>query len=101
MDQVICAQPDARVLATSRAPLGVEGEQVVALGPFGREAVELFPDRARLALWDFDPTYEIGSVVEICERLDGLPLAIELAAGRARSFSPAEIVQHSTTASSC
>jgi predicted ATPase len=95
VDRVIRAQPDARVLATSREPLGVEGEQVITLGPLGPEAVELFADRARLAVWDFELTDENAEDVgRICERLDGLPLAIELAAARIRSLSPAEIVQH-------
>ena len=95
VDEVIHAAPEARVLATSREPLGVEGEQVVALGPLGPEAVELFADRARLAVWDFELTgANAADVTRICERLDGLPLAIELAAARTRSLSPAEIVEH-------
>ena len=95
VDRVIRYEPNARVLATSREPLGVEGEQVIALGPLGPEAVELFADRARLAVWDFELTDDnAGDVARICERLDGLPLAIELAAARIRSLSPAEIVQH-------
>ncbi|HET8820991.1 MAG TPA: hypothetical protein VFM57_05550, partial [Thermoleophilaceae bacterium] len=69
--------------------------QVIALGPLGPEAVELFADRARLAVWDFElADGNAGAVAHICERLDGLPLAIELAAARIRSLSPAEIAQH-------
>jgi predicted ATPase len=95
VDHVIHALPDARVLATSREPLGIEGEQVVTLGPLGPEAVELFADRARLAVWDFELTdATTEDVARICERLDRLPLAIELAAARIRSLSPAEIVEH-------
>jgi predicted ATPase len=95
VDHVIRALPGARVLATSREPLGVEGEQVVALGPLGPEAVELFADRARLGVWDFELSEATtADVARICERLDGLPLAIELAAARVRSLSPAEIVEH-------
>jgi predicted ATPase len=95
VDHVIHALPGARVLATSREPLGVEGEQVVALGPLGPEAVELFADRARLGVWDFELSDATAAdVARICERLDGLPLAIELAAARVRSLSPAEIVEH-------
>jgi len=95
VDRVIHLQRDARILATSREPLGVEGEQVISLGPLGPEAVELFADRARLAVWDFELSEEnADDVARICERLDGLPLAIELAAARVRSLSPAEIVQH-------
>jgi predicted ATPase len=95
VDHVIHAVPEARVLATSREPLGVEGEQVIALGPLGPEAAELFADRARLAVWDFElADANVADVALICERLDGLPLAIELAAARIRSLSPAEIVDH-------
>jgi len=95
VEHVIHALPGARVLATSREPLGLEGEQVVTLGPLGPEAVELFADRARLAVWDFELTDAAAAdVTRICERLDRLPLAIELAAARIRSLSPAEIVEH-------
>ena len=95
VDRVIRALPDARILATSREPLGLEGEQVITLGPLGPEAVELFADRAQLAVWDFELSEaNAGDVARICERLDGLPLAIELAAARIRSLSPAEIVEH-------
>src|SRR5262245_46678056 len=94
VDRVIRTVPDVRLLATSREPLGVEGEQVIALGPLGPEAVDLFADRARLAEWEFELTESnADDVTRICERLDGLPLAIELAAARVRSLSPAEIVQ--------
>jgi predicted ATPase len=92
---VIATVPEAHVLATSREPLGVDGEQVIALGSLGPEAVELFADRARLAVWDFELSEDnTDAVAEICDRLDGLPLAIELAAARIRSLSPAEIAQH-------
>ena len=95
VEQVIGSVPEAHVLATSREPLGIEGEQVIALGSLGPEAVELFADRARLAVWDFELGEDNSdAVAQICERLDGLPLAIELAAARIRSLSPAEIVQH-------
>ncbi len=95
VERVIASVPEAHILATSREPLGVDGEQVIALGPLGAEAVELFADRARLAVWDFELNEGNASeVAYICERLDGLPLAIELAAARIRSLSPAEIAQH-------
>jgi predicted ATPase len=95
--------PDARIVATSREPLGVDGEAVLALGPLEvgedeattSDAVALFLDRARLARWDFELTEEnADDVVRICRRLDGLPLALELAAARVRSLSPAEIAEH-------
>ena len=103
VEQLLAGCPDLRILATSRAPLGVDGEQVLRLAglelPAGRSApdamdspaVALFIDRARAAGRPIDPQSELGSVAEICRRLDGLPLAIELAAGRARSLTPAEI----------
>ncbi|MFD4180748.1 LuxR C-terminal-related transcriptional regulator [Rhodococcus sp. NPDC058514] len=83
------------VLATSREQLGVAGEatwQVPSLSLVD-EAVELFADRARLARTDFTITDDnAATVAEICRRLDGIPLAIELAAARVRSLTPADIV---------
>jgi predicted ATPase/DNA-binding CsgD family transcriptional regulator len=99
-----------RVLATSREPLGVPGEvsyQVQTLpvplpGDWSRaatvasyDAVRLFVDRAATASPGFvldDDT--APAVASLCQRLDGLPLAIELAASRVRSFGPAELEQH-------
>ena len=81
--------PELQILATSRAPLGVDGERVVRLD--GLElpgAVDLFVDRARAA----GGIVDVPAIEELCRRLDGLPLAIELAAGRTRSMAPAEIV---------
>lgn len=83
------------VLATSREPLGVTGEagwQVPSLS-LSHDAVELFADRARLARADFIINDDnAGAVKEICRRLDGMPLAIELAAARVRTLSLTEIV---------
>jgi non-specific serine/threonine protein kinase len=106
-ERVLDSCPDARLVATSREPLGVDGEAVLALGPLdlperealddvaGSEAVALFLDRARLARWDFELDDEnAAAVLRICRRLDGLPLALELAAARVRSLSPAEIAEH-------
>jgi predicted ATPase/transcriptional regulator with XRE-family HTH domain len=82
------------ILATSREPVGVAGEatwQVPSL-PVDGAAIELFADRAQRARPGFDITPENHeAVAEICRRLDGIPLAIELAAARLRAFSPAEI----------
>jgi predicted ATPase/DNA-binding CsgD family transcriptional regulator len=99
-----------RVLATSREPLGVPGEvsyQVqplaVPAAPDSRraatagtyDAVRLFTDRAAAALPGFTLTDSVApAVAALCQRLDGLPLAIELAAARTRSFGPAELVGH-------
>jgi predicted ATPase/DNA-binding SARP family transcriptional activator len=94
--------PGLVVLATSRAPLGVDGEHVLRLAglelPAGSApdaaqapAVALFVDRARAAGGALDETSDMGAIAELCRRLDGLPLAIELAAGRTRSLAPREI----------
>ena len=83
------------LLTTSREPIGVAGEvgwRVPSLS-LNDEAIELFSDRARRARPDFAVTDENRQVVcEICLRLDGLPLAIELAAARVRALSLAEIL---------
>ena len=95
VDLIVSSVPEARLLATSREALGVEGEHVIALGPLERsEAVTLFVDRARLVCWDFELTAEnAAAVTTLCRRLDGLPLAIELAAARTRSLAPAEMAE--------
>ena len=89
------AAPGLTVLATSREPLGVTGEatwQVPSLS-LADDAIELFADRARLARTDFTITDDnTAAVAEICRRLDGMPLAIELAAARVRVLSLREIV---------
>jgi non-specific serine/threonine protein kinase len=97
-----------QVLATSRAPLSVWGEQVLSVEPFPlppvtsapspealsqNEAVDLFVERARAV----QPAFRLDSTVaptvaEICRRLDGLPLAIELAAARSAFLSPASML---------
>ena len=82
------------LLATSREPIGVAGElgwRVPSL-PLADEAVDLFEDRARHARPDFVVTDDAATVAEICRRLDGLPLAIELAAARVRALSLTEIL---------
>ena len=89
------AAPRLTVLATSREPLGVTGEagwQVPSLS-LSDDAIELFADRARLARTGFTVDDDnAGAVAEICRRLDGMPLAIELAAARVRVMSLPEIV---------
>ncbi|MGB9224419.1 MAG: hypothetical protein WCB80_14260, partial [Mycobacterium sp.] len=79
----------------SREPLLVTGEatwQVPSLS-IGDDAVTLFADRARLAQADFVVTADnTAAVAEICRRLDGMPLAIELAAARVRALSLTDIV---------
>src|ERR1700731_171552 len=89
------AAPGLTLLATSREPIGESGEatwRVPSLS-VADEAVELFADRARLAQTGFAVTEDNVTVVaEICRRLDGIPLAIELAAARVRALSLAEIL---------
>jgi predicted ATPase/class 3 adenylate cyclase/DNA-binding CsgD family transcriptional regulator len=89
------ACPELTLLATSREPMGVAGEvswRVPSLS-LTDEAIELFADRARHVRPEFVVTDDaVKSVAEICARLDGLPLAIELAAARVRAMSLAEIL---------
>jgi predicted ATPase/class 3 adenylate cyclase len=97
--------PGVRVLATSREPLGLQGEQLwplTALEPpspdsdveemMASAAVQLFAERARAV----HPTFvldesNVRDVAEICRRLDGIPLAVELAAARVTIMTPADI----------
>jgi predicted ATPase/DNA-binding winged helix-turn-helix (wHTH) protein len=93
VDRMIASGDTARVLATSREPLGVAGEHVWPLGPLHEAAPALFVERARAAeprmQWDpGDP-----AVIELCHRLDDVPLALELAAGQLRRFDLAELVR--------
>ena len=106
VDPLLRAAGELRVLATSREPLGLEGEQVYAVPPLAapapgehdagaiaaNEAVSLFVDRARAVRPDFGlDAGNAGAVAEVCRGLDGLPLAIELAAARVSVLSPAQI----------
>ena len=100
--------PDLQILATSREPLRVVGEAVLPVPPMAApasersggvaglsryDAVALFTERAAAAVPDFVLTDDNHrAVAALCHRLDGLPLAIELAAGRLRSLSPAQIL---------
>jgi predicted ATPase/DNA-binding NarL/FixJ family response regulator len=89
------ACPGLTFLATSREPIGVAGEVSWRLPSLSLadEAIELFSDRARHARKDFAVTdHNVAAVGEICMRLDGLPLAIELAAARVRALSLTEIL---------
>jgi predicted ATPase/class 3 adenylate cyclase len=124
---VLRACPHAKVLATSREPLGIRGEAVYCVpsltvpaiaatppvlepttvagtcdlriadaGPRGMmdyDSIRLFVERARLHLPNFNLTQvNAAAVVELCRRLDGIPLAIELAAARARALTVEQIV---------
>ena len=104
-DGILRECPSVRILATSRESLDVDGERVVrvrslplpdpstdAEGAEAADAVRLFVERAGGAEPDFRlDARDLQVVVEICTRLDGIPLAIELAAARVVSMSPAEI----------
>jgi predicted ATPase/class 3 adenylate cyclase len=96
--ELLGAAPRLRVLATSRASLHVSGEHEYSVPPLSleadaNEAVTLFYERARAARRDFRITADNGAVVaEICARLDGLPLAIELAAARVKVIPPEELL---------
>lgn len=108
-DTVLREAPLLRILATSRQPLGVAGETVVQVGPLsvpdadGRmtpdrigqsEAVALLVERARQAGAAFEVTPNTqGAVVELARRLDGIPLAIELAAVRLRTLGLDQLVE--------
>ena len=103
---LLTAAPGLRVLATSREPMGLTGERVWPVKPLEVpdestldvtelaqvESVELLMDRARAVRPDLEvDADDVTSVVRVCRALDGIPLAIELAAGRLRSLSIAEL----------
>jgi predicted ATPase/DNA-binding SARP family transcriptional activator len=91
VDRVARSCPGVRVLATSRQPLGVDGERVLVLAPLSEpEACRLFEDRVRRHGVDDDDVARLP-VPDICRALDGLPLALELAAGQVRALGPAEL----------
>jgi predicted ATPase/class 3 adenylate cyclase len=84
ISELLAAALGARVLVTSRAPLRLDAEQEYPVEPLPPvDAVELLTQRARAVRSSFEPT---PAAAEICARLDGLPLALELAASRLRSL---------------
>lgn len=86
------AADSVRLLTTSQLPLGVDGEHVYPVSPLPfADAVELFGQRAAGYDLGFSPAENTATVEEVCRSLDGLPLAIELAAARTRSLSLPEI----------
>ncbi|MBA2557521.1 MAG: hypothetical protein H0V12_09310, partial [Chloroflexi bacterium] len=100
----LMACPSLTVLVTSRAPLRVSGEHVHVVPPLTlpgapdaieqSEAIRLFADRAAAVISSFELTPDSAeTIVEMCRRLDGLPLAIELAAARLTLFAPAELLR--------
>jgi predicted ATPase len=89
--EAIGSCPRLTVLVTSREPLHIDGEWDVAVDPLReQEAAELFRQRARASRSDFEAN---GEVLEICRRLDCLPLAIELAAARVKALSVASLLE--------
>ncbi|MFI5719611.1 protein kinase [Nocardia sp. NPDC051750] len=112
METLLQACPQLRILATSREAIGIGGESVLAVPPLrfpdlkagptlrqvgGYDAVMLFAERAAATVPGFQLSEENReSVAGICARLDGLPLAIELAAARLRTMSPEQILERLT-----
>jgi predicted ATPase/class 3 adenylate cyclase len=104
VDAITRRSPEVAILATSREGLAVPGEQLVAVPALGvprgddadpaeSDAVRLFVDRAR----DVKPDFALAAdnadaVAQLCRRLDGIPLAIELAAARVRTLTPDDLV---------
>jgi predicted ATPase/DNA-binding SARP family transcriptional activator len=98
-DAVLAGAPAVRILATSRERLAVDGEQLCPVPPLPRPsggedepAVRLFVDRARAVQSSWSPSdAEIAQINGVCRRLDGLPLAIELAAARLHTLTLDEV----------
>ena len=90
---LIAAAPRVDVLATSREPLRIRGEQRMEVPPLPlRDAVELFLARAKAVRPDLTVDQDDRAAIErICDRLDGLPLALELAAARVAVFGPRQL----------
>ena len=87
--------PNARIMTTSRGPIGHPAEQRFALGPLRTtdDGAELFVDRAQRVDPGFSSQVHTSAITSICARLDNIPLAIELAAARTRLLSPGEILE--------
>jgi predicted ATPase/DNA-binding winged helix-turn-helix (wHTH) protein len=107
-DRILHAAPGVTIVATSREPLAIAGERVHLVEPLdvgGLDdmtvselamvpAVALFVERARAADWRFELTPDTApAVAEICRRLDGIPLALELAASRASAIDVVQLAQ--------
>ena len=113
VEQLLGGVPDLHILATSREPLRAQGEWVLRLAPLelpqecatlsAREAlqfpaIQLFVERAQASVDGFElQDDEVPVVTEICRRLDGLPLAIEVAAGHIAQFSIRGLLARITT----
>ncbi len=103
VEELLTHAPDLRFVITSRAPLQIAGEYLLALAPLGVDtehegqpapAVQLFADRAQRVAPDFRLTPERQKQVsELCRHLDGIPLALELAAARVGVLSAQQMLQ--------
>jgi predicted ATPase/DNA-binding SARP family transcriptional activator len=99
-ETILSGAPDVRILATSRERLAVDGEHLLVVDPLppperadpGGPAVQLFVDRARAVRPEWTPDGEdLRVVADMCRHLDGLPLAIELAAARLHTLTLGEV----------
>src|SRR5207248_4474074 len=97
VDHLVQWTAGVTILATTREPLAVAGEQLVIVEPLTTDgsdasATRLFIDRARPGLPAFAPSgHRDGAIGEVCRQLDGLPLATELAAARMRGMTPDDL----------
>jgi predicted ATPase len=112
LGELLARCPGVAVLATSRAPMRIRGEQLVPIGPLElpadrgdqpveqSPAVRLFVERARAVRPAFalDSPEDRDAVAELCRRLDGIPLALELAAARSALLSPRALLERIGTA---
>ncbi|MGA7270957.1 MAG: NB-ARC domain-containing protein, partial [Acidimicrobiia bacterium] len=96
VDRVASSSPPVKILATSRGTLGIEGERVHRVDPLPEEdSIRLFLDRANKARPELVIDEELrGRIREICRHLDGLPLAVELAAARTSHMTIPDISEH-------
>lgn len=92
VSSLMASTPTATVLATSREPLAVDGEQVL-LVPAIDAGVELFVSRATAADAGFSADNQVTEIDELVRHLDGIPLSIELAAARVRTMTVEDIIQ--------
>jgi predicted ATPase/class 3 adenylate cyclase len=94
IDLVLDTAPDARILTTTREQLGADGEVTFPLLSLGGYAADLFVARASAVVPHLEIPVDDPRVAEICQRLDGLPLAIELAVGQLRHLGLDELLDH-------
>ncbi len=114
VDEMLAGAPGLKVLVTSRTVLHLHGEHLLSIPPLdvpdlsaalGKaaisqfEAIQLFVERAQAVMPDFALTDENAAVIaQICARVDGLPLALELAAARIKMLSPEQLLERLSTA---